>query len=111
MYRNRSPGPDAVRTAKTPIERLILSAAEASIVGEGTVSSLHQGFQQTGQSIDTEAAFRWLDRMDGNPAIQQVRRQILDACPEHPGTPVGCAAAPEPPRHGRLTVMGYTSPI
>ena len=30
------------------------------------MSSLHQGFQQTGQSGDTEATFRWLDRMDGN---------------------------------------------
>jgi hypothetical protein len=32
-----------------------LSEAEVSIVGEGTMSSLHQGFQQTGRSIDTEA--------------------------------------------------------
>ena len=38
------------------------------------MSSLHQGFQQTGQSMDNEATFRWLDRMDGNSLIQPVRR-------------------------------------
>jgi ubiquinone/menaquinone biosynthesis C-methylase UbiE len=90
-----------------------LSAAEVSIVGEGTVSSLHQGFQQTGQSIDTEAAFRWLDRMDGNPAIQQIRLQMLDACPVGEGDQVldvGCGLGHEARRlvervgpHGRVT--------
>jgi ubiquinone/menaquinone biosynthesis C-methylase UbiE len=45
------------------------------------VSSLHQGFQETGQSTDTEATFRWLDSMDGYSLIQQVKRQMLDVCP------------------------------
>jgi ubiquinone/menaquinone biosynthesis C-methylase UbiE len=77
------------------------------------VSSLHQGFQQTGPSIDTEAAFRWLDRMDKNPAIQQVRQQMLDACPVGQGDQVldvGCGLGHEARRlvervgpHGRVT--------
>ena len=45
------------------------------------MSSLHQGFQATDQPSDTEAIFGWLDRMNGSPLIQQVKRQMLDVCP------------------------------
>jgi len=79
------------------------------------VSSLHQGFQQTGQSVDTEATFRWLDRMDGNPLIQQVKRRMLDVCPVGAGDQVldvGCGLGHEARRlaervgpHGRVVGM------
>jgi len=38
------------------------------------MSNLHQGFEQTGQSMGYEATLRWLDRMDGNSLIQAVKR-------------------------------------
>jgi ubiquinone/menaquinone biosynthesis C-methylase UbiE len=62
------------------------------------VSSLHEGFQQTGQSADTEAVFRWLDGMDGHPLVQQVKRQMLDVCPVAEGDQVldvGCGLGHE----------------
>ena len=62
------------------------------------MSSLHQGFQQTGQSTDTEAIFGWLDRMDGHPLIQQVKQQMLDVCPVTEGDrvlDVGCGLGHE----------------
>jgi ubiquinone/menaquinone biosynthesis C-methylase UbiE len=76
------------------------------------VSSLHQGFQSAGQPGDIEAIFRWLDRMDRNPLIQQIRRQMLDACPVREGDhvlDVGCGLGHEACRlaeragpHGRI---------
>jgi ubiquinone/menaquinone biosynthesis C-methylase UbiE len=62
------------------------------------VSSLHQGFQETGQPGDTEAIFRWLDGADQSPLIQQVKRRMLDACPVGPGDQVldvGCGLGHE----------------
>jgi len=76
------------------------------------VSSLHQGFQQTGQSVDTEATSSWLDRMDGSPLIQPIKRQMLDVCPVGEGDrvlDVGCGLGHEVRRlaervgpHGRV---------
>jgi ubiquinone/menaquinone biosynthesis C-methylase UbiE len=76
------------------------------------MNSLHQGFQQTGQPNDSEAVFRWLDRMDGNPLIQQVKLQMLDVCPVGDGDQildVGCGLGHEARRlaervgpHGRV---------
>ena len=45
------------------------------------MSSLHQGFQATDQPADTEAIFGWLDRMNGSPLIQAVKRQMLEVRP------------------------------
>ena len=62
------------------------------------MSSLHQGFQSAGQPSDSEATFRWLDRMDGNPLIQQVKRQMLEVCPVREGDHVldlGCGLGHE----------------
>jgi ubiquinone/menaquinone biosynthesis C-methylase UbiE len=76
------------------------------------VSSLHQGFQQTGPSAEAEAVFRWLDRMDGHPLIQQVKRQMLEICPVREAQQVldvGCGLGHEVRRlaervgpHGRV---------
>lgn len=62
------------------------------------MSSLHQDFQPTGQSFDAEATFTWLDRMDGNPLIQQLKRRMLDASPVEEGDHVldmGCGLGHE----------------
>ena len=62
------------------------------------MSSLHQGFQETGQLADTEAAFRWLDSADGNPLVQQLKRRMLDVCPVGAGDQVldvGCGLGHE----------------
>jgi ubiquinone/menaquinone biosynthesis C-methylase UbiE len=69
------------------------------------MSSLHQGFQPAGQPGETEAVFTWLDRMDGNPLIQQVKRQMLDACPVRAGDhvlDVGCGLGHEARRLAEL---------
>jgi ubiquinone/menaquinone biosynthesis C-methylase UbiE len=63
-----------------------------------TVSSLHQGFQETGQPGDTEAVFRWLDGVDESPLIQQVKAQMLEVCPvaaEDQVLDVGCGLGHE----------------
>ena len=62
------------------------------------MSSLHQGFQLAGQPSDSEATIHWLDRIDGNPLIQQVKRQMLDVCPVRGGDHVldlGCGLGHE----------------
>jgi ubiquinone/menaquinone biosynthesis C-methylase UbiE len=62
------------------------------------MSSLHQGFQATDQPADTETIFRWLDRMNENPLILQVKRQMLDVCPVREGEQVldvGCGLGHE----------------
>ena len=62
------------------------------------MSSLHQGFQATDQPTDTETIFRWLDRMNEDPLILQVKRQMLDVCPVREGEQVldvGCGLGHE----------------
>jgi ubiquinone/menaquinone biosynthesis C-methylase UbiE len=69
------------------------------------VSSLHQGFQQTGESGGTEAVFRWLDGADQSPLIQQVKRRMLDVCPVREGDQVldvGCGLGHEVRRLAQL---------
>jgi ubiquinone/menaquinone biosynthesis C-methylase UbiE len=62
------------------------------------VSSVHRGFQETGESVDTGAIFRWLDGADGNPLIQQIKIRMLDICPAGAGDQVldvGCGLGHE----------------
>jgi len=76
------------------------------------VSSLHEDFQETGQSADAEATFRWLDRVDGNPQIQEIKQRMLDVCAVGAGDQVldvGCGLGHEVRRlaervgsHGRV---------
>jgi ubiquinone/menaquinone biosynthesis C-methylase UbiE len=69
------------------------------------VSSLHQGFQETGEPGSTEAVFRWLDGADESPLIQQVKRRMLDVCPVGEGDQVldvGCGLGHEVRRLARL---------
>lgn len=65
------------------------------------MSSLHQGFQETGQSAD--AAFRWLDQADAHPLLRQLKQQMLDVSPVGPGMSVldvGCGLGHEVRRLG-----------
>jgi ubiquinone/menaquinone biosynthesis C-methylase UbiE len=69
------------------------------------VSSLHQGFQETGESGGTEAVFRWLDGADESPLIQQVKRQMLEVRPVGEGDQVldvGCGLGHEVRRLAQL---------
>jgi SAM-dependent methyltransferase len=62
------------------------------------VSGLHQGFQEAGQSIDTEGTFHWLDRVDGHPLAQQLKGRMLEMCPVAAGgqvLDVGCGLGHE----------------
>ena len=62
------------------------------------MSSVHQGFQETGESGGTEAIFRWLDGADESPLIQQVKQRMLDVCPVRAGDhvlDVGCGLGHE----------------
>jgi ubiquinone/menaquinone biosynthesis C-methylase UbiE len=70
-----------------------------------TVSSLHQGFQETGESGSTEAVFGWLDGADESPLIQQVKRQMLEVRPIREGDQildVGCGLGHEVRRLAQL---------
>lgn len=69
------------------------------------MSSLHQGFQETGEPGDSEAVFRWLDGADESPLIQQVKRRMLDICPVGEGDQVldvGCGLGHEVRRLAQL---------
>jgi ubiquinone/menaquinone biosynthesis C-methylase UbiE len=69
------------------------------------VSSLHGGFQETGQPCGTEAVFRWCDAAEENPLIHQVKRQMLEVCPVAAGDQVldvGCALGHEVRRLAQL---------
>lgn len=82
------------------------------------MSSLHEDFQETGQSADTEATFRWLDRVDGNPQIQEIKQQMLDVRAVAAGDQVldvGCGLGHEVRRlaeragsHGRVVGIDAT---
>lgn len=88
-------------------DELCLGEAEGAVVSEGviTMSSMHQGFQEAGESGSTEAVFRWLDDADENPLIQQVKRQMLELRPVGEGDQlldVGCGLGHEVRRLAQL---------
>lgn len=69
------------------------------------MASLHRGFQQSGQSVDSEAAFAWIDRADASPLIQEIKRRMLELCPISPGArvlDVGCGLGHELQRIAQL---------
>ena len=76
-----------------------IAAAGTPAVGnhgwEDPMNSLHQGFQETDES---EATFRWLDRVDANPLAQDLKARMLEVCPVRAGDQVldvGCGLGHE----------------
>jgi ubiquinone/menaquinone biosynthesis C-methylase UbiE len=62
------------------------------------MGSLHRGFQQRGESVDSEAAFAWLDRAHASPLIQAIEQRMLELCPITAGAhvlDVGCGLGHE----------------
>jgi ubiquinone/menaquinone biosynthesis C-methylase UbiE len=73
------------------------------------MSSVHQGFQEAGQSAGAETAFCWLDRADAHPLVQQVKRRLLEVRPVEAGDhvlDVGCGLGHEAARIARLVGPG-----
>ena len=67
------------------------------------MSSLHQGFQETGALAET---FRWLDQADGHPLVQELKRHILEVGPVGAGDrvlDVGCGLGQEALRLAQRT--------
>jgi ubiquinone/menaquinone biosynthesis C-methylase UbiE len=67
------------------------------------MNSLHRGFQR-GESVDSEAAFAWIDRADASPVIQGIKQRMLDLCPVSSGDQlldVGCGLGHEVQRAAR----------
>jgi ubiquinone/menaquinone biosynthesis C-methylase UbiE len=72
------------------------------------VGSLHQAFRERHDSPEVEATFRWLDQVDRNPSVQELKRRMLDLCPVRSGDrvlDVGCGLGHELMRLGRHVGM------
>ena len=68
------------------------------------VKSLHQAFRDSHDSSDLEATFRWLDQVDRNPSIQELKKRMLDLSPVRRGDrvlDVGCGLGHELARLSR----------
>jgi ubiquinone/menaquinone biosynthesis C-methylase UbiE len=71
--------------------------------------------------VDVAATFRWLDRADGHPLIQDVKRRMFDLCPVREGESildVGCGVGHEVLRlaqrvgpHGRVVGIDRNLPM
>jgi ubiquinone/menaquinone biosynthesis C-methylase UbiE len=62
------------------------------------MNSLHRGFQQRGESADSEAPFAWIDRADASPLIQDIKQRMRELCPVglgHRVLDVGCGLGHE----------------
>src|ERR671928_1178202 len=62
------------------------------------MSSLHRGFQQGAEAVDSDAPFAWLDRADASPLIQGIKQRMLGLCPVGSGDrvlDVGCGLGHE----------------
>ena len=76
-----------------------MAAFRGGVIAMSTATqSLHEGFQNSPPSVEVEATFAWLDRIDAHPLTQEIKRRMSELCPIDAGDrvlDVGCGLGHE----------------